>query len=54
VNSNKRHPEIVQVQLFNGENAGGLELVGTMTLSVPVKVREEIDPARLQLHVYLK
>jgi PKD repeat protein len=35
--SDKRYPETVQVQLLRGNTQGGFDVVGTMTLPVPVK-----------------
>jgi hypothetical protein len=34
---NKRYPETVQVQLLKGNTQGGFDVVGTMTLPVPVQ-----------------
>jgi hypothetical protein len=42
--SNKHYPEIVQVQLFSSGNQGNFNLVGTLTLSVPVKAGKKTTP----------
>jgi hypothetical protein len=42
--SDKRYPETVQVQLLKGNSQGGFDLVGTLTLSVPVQTGKSTTP----------
>jgi PKD repeat protein len=42
--SDKRYPETVQVQLLRSDTQGGFDVVGTLTLSVPVKSGNHTTP----------